>query len=265
MAKLSKIEARNHIKAVELLEKDLLTDDEKEFIFENWHEGATHINGVAGAFFTPLSLAWDAALEVGGESEKPWHVVDLCAGIGILAYAILRRYPDAKVVCVEINPEYVEIGKRLVPEAEWYCMDVTDVCRLKALGGFHCAISNPPFGRVASFKGKGSPAYRGGEAEYKVIDVAGVIANYGIFIVPQQSSGFRYSGVQCYERNESDKYKKFCADTGLRLDVGMGIDTSCEGYGGWKGVKPSVELVCVDFHEREIEEDVEQFELFANA
>jgi hypothetical protein len=35
------------------LTKDRITDDEQDFVFQNWHEGATHENGAAGAFFTP--------------------------------------------------------------------------------------------------------------------------------------------------------------------------------------------------------------------
>jgi len=251
MAKLTKQESRNHQAAMELLEKDVLTDDEKEFVFANYHEGANTINGDAGAFFTPLDLAWEAALELGTAPDNTGRrIIDLCAGIGVLAYTTLLRHRGADVTCIEINPEYVRIGKKLVPEATWICMDVTDVEALRKLGRFHSAISNPPFGRVRTFRGSEGVRYHGGEAEFKVIDVASEIADEGVFIIPQQSSGFQYSGVQCFERRESDKYKAFCEQTGLALDIGMGIDTSFCAE-SWKGVKPVVELACVDFRDRD--------------
>ena len=186
-------------------------------------------------------------------------------GVGVLSYAIAKRYPNAKIVCVEINPAYVEVGRKLVPEAEWICADVTDRETMSALGRFHSAISNPPFGRVASFKSKQSAFYSGGEAEFKVIDIASEVAEFGVFIIPQQSAGFAYSGVQCYERNPSDKYNKFARDTGIELDVGLGIDTSVEAYQEWKGVSPRVEIASADFSERSIEAQTQapQTDLFA--
>ena len=60
MAKLSKAESRKHLQALELLGKFVLIDQDRDFVFAIYHEGSTHINGVAGAFFTPQSLAWDA-------------------------------------------------------------------------------------------------------------------------------------------------------------------------------------------------------------
>ncbi|MEM1152778.1 MAG: hypothetical protein AAGI44_01465 [Pseudomonadota bacterium] len=57
MAKLTKRQTKGHQAALVLLEKNELTHDEKEFVFNHYHEGATSINGEAGAFFTPLDLA----------------------------------------------------------------------------------------------------------------------------------------------------------------------------------------------------------------
>ncbi len=282
MAKLTKLQARNHNAAMELLKKDVLTDQEKEFVFINYHPGANSINGQAGAFFTPLSMAFDAAYEAGGDCSDTRTFIDLCAGIGVLSYALVKRYPKAgRIVCVEINPEYVELGKKLVPEAEWYCLDVMDIEAIKELGVFDDAISNPPYGKVPSFKGKAAPRYTGGEAEYKVIDVAGLIADSGTFIVPQQSSGFRYSGAQYYERQETPKYKRFVESSGIELDAGMGHDTSAEGMYlwdyddgtavscNWIGVKPVVEFATCHYPEVGVQEAEEvdscQFDLFLAA
>ena len=54
MAKLTKARRKAHAEAEAILTKDKLTDDERDFVFQNWHEGATHENGADGAFFTPF-------------------------------------------------------------------------------------------------------------------------------------------------------------------------------------------------------------------
>ena len=86
MAKLTKKQTMAHEQAVDILKKDVLTDDDKEFVFNNWHEAANHNNGANGAFFTPLDMAWDFALDVPGTK-----IIDLCAGIGVLAYTAMCR------------------------------------------------------------------------------------------------------------------------------------------------------------------------------
>ena len=86
MAKLTKARRKAHAEAEAILTKDKITDDERDFVFRSWHEGATHENGAAGAFFTPFDLACDFALDGAGR-----RVIDLCAGIGVLSYIIHRR------------------------------------------------------------------------------------------------------------------------------------------------------------------------------
>lgn len=53
MAKLTKAQRKAHAEAEAILSKDRLTEDEREFVFNNWHEGAECNNAAAGAFFTP--------------------------------------------------------------------------------------------------------------------------------------------------------------------------------------------------------------------
>ncbi|MGN8119602.1 hypothetical protein [Labrys sp. 22185] len=69
-----------------LLRKDVLSEDEKDFVLENWQLGAENNVAAAGAFFTPMDLAADFALEPG-----QGRVIDLCAGIGGLAYWVQQR------------------------------------------------------------------------------------------------------------------------------------------------------------------------------
>ncbi|WP_301765956.1 methyltransferase [Pseudomonas aeruginosa] len=106
-------------------------------------------------------------------------IIDLCAGIGRLSFACSDG--AKRIVCVEQNTEYAEVGKRVVPDAEWI---VGDVFGIGNIGTFDWAISNPPFGQIntgADFDG----AYSGGEFEYKVIELASRLASWGAFIIPR--------------------------------------------------------------------------------
>ena len=245
MAKLTKNQTKLHNQACDLLTKNVLTEDEKEFIFKNWNEGAYHINGMAGAFFTPFDMAFDFAIDAVGSGDYDGTVVDFCAGIGILSYAChWRSNKNVKLTCVEINPDYYEIGKKLLPEAEWINADIFDF--METGRHFDVAISNPPFGNVK--RTKNSFRYTGREFEYHVIDIASQMADYGSFIVPQMSAGFDYSGKQCYKRHESGRAVNFQELTGMHFDTGVGIDTKYY-QNDWKGVSPICEVVSVDFIE----------------
>lgn len=267
MAKLTKVQARDHAIALRFLEEakatfgNSLTDERKEFIFEHFHEGANHINGEAGAFFTPYPLAYDAVLELGFYVSKGKRVIDLCAGIGVLAYAALQRFPELELVCVELNKEYYEVGKLLVPEATWIHADVMDIHHMRELGHFDAAISNPPFGKVRTFRDSRAPRYTGAEAEYKVIDLAAEISDTGVFILPQKSAGYKYSGQRCFEPYPNDELVKFQKQTGIEIGLGMGIDTTTEDYGQFKNTKIRVEIATGEF-ENCIRSE-EQNELFA--
>lgn len=243
MAKLTKLQAKRHAEAVDLLRQDLLTEDERMFVLANWQESAQHINSAAGAFFTPYELACGLAIEVG-----PGRIIDLCAGIGALSRAIIdyqRLNGTLDVTCVELNPAYVEVGRKVVPEARWICADVLNVPSMN-LGRFSAAYSNPPFGRIKRDGDKRAPRYKGSDFEFIVIDIASHIAGYGAFIVPQGSAGFNYSGRPSYERQTSGKAVDFQKVTGLHFEPGCGVDTA-QFKDQWRGVSPICEIVCVEF------------------
>lgn len=256
MARLSKKEAKLHAEACALLEKDVLTLDEREFVINNWNEGANHINSAAAAFFTPLELAFTFAIEAGGCRT----LIDLCAGIGALSYAATQnhcREPFERVVCVELNPDYAAVGRKIVPDAEWIVGSVQD---LPHLGHFDIAISNPPFGTVSKIAG---PRYRG-VADLAVIDIASDLADFGAFIIPQMSSPFELSGVPHYKVRPSAKYAAFHEATGIELTPSCGID--CDYFKDqWRGVSPRVEVVCADFTELRALRQPAQSDLFGVA
>lgn len=242
MAKLTKTEAALHRQACEFLTKEHLTREEAEFILEHWQESATAASVLDGAFFTPLPLARDLSIEVHGN-----RVIDLCAGIGRLAWECraLWAEPQRELVCVERNPLYVEVGRKVLPQATWIQADIFDLP--EDLGTFDCVIANPPFG--ATPRTGAGPRYRGSRFEYHVIDVAADLARYGVFIVPAPSAPFRLSGVPHYREERGPEYERFEAETGIRLQANCGIDTS-HADGQWHGVSPRVEIVTVDFDER---------------
>ena len=237
VAKLSKAQIKAHNEAVALVDSDRpLKDDEKEFVFDNWQESAVHINSAAGAFFTPRGLARDLAFDVGSG-----RIVDLCAGIGALAYHAAHK--ATALVCVEINPHYARIGKRLVPEAQWVVASIFDPA-VEALGRFDSAISNPPFGNIRADEFRGF--YSGSAFELKALEVASRIADSATFLLPQASTPFRFSGHQCYSRVDNEKLQKFEKQTGITMEMGCGVDTSFY-RNDWKGVSPLCEIVCCDF------------------
>ena len=249
--KLSKRLLAKHSQAELLLEKEILSYDEKVFVYENWNEAANHDVSHAGAFFTPNDLAFDAVIEV--ECFKKCRVIDLCAGIGSLSFALLQRNPDADIVCVESNPDYVRIGKKLLPEATWICSSILDFSVIGKLGFFDYAISNPPFGNVPTLSDN-IGHYTGKNAEFKVIELARYISKYGVFIMPSGSVPFRYSGSQFYEEIDCMKSSDFEKQTGIKISIGVGIDTTF--YSQFKNTKIKTEVAVCDFEELTFQHDL---------
>lgn len=238
MARLSKAENKLHQEAVELLRLDRLDDDQREFVLINWQESANHVNSAAGAFFTPTGLARDLGC-FAQYNNGDMSVIDLCAGIGGLGlwtWWISGR--KARVTCIEANPDYVAIGRKMFPEATWICASVENAV---TLGRFDVAISNPPFGKTTKIKG---PRFSG-EDDLAVVDIASDLAEFGVFILPQMSCPFQYSGRRFYEVRPSAKHDRFKSATDIELNC-ESIDASIYAD-DWKGVSPSVEVASADF------------------
>ncbi len=237
MARVTKKESQLRLKVMELVHSDRQpTEDDKEFIFNNYRGDGI---GATGAFFTPEMLAWDFMLDAGCSDD----CIELCAGIGRLSYYQFIRNKPSHITCVELNPEYVLIGKRVLPQAEWITGDALQYTPDRF---YRVAYGNPPFGKINT-SGAYTGRYTGSEFEYKIIDRAREYSSYGVWIVPQGSAGFKYSGHTYYDRSiQSAKYIKFEKDTGLILHPGVGIDTSIY-RDQWNGTKVTCESVLVDY------------------
>jgi predicted RNA methylase len=243
--KLTKEQSKAHQKAMDLVHSDKkLTWDERKYILDNYSEQQGQLNALAGAFFTPFELANDFAIEV-GYSDGGGSLIDLCAGIGALSFACQDK--KLEITCVEMCEAYVVVGKRVMPSANWVHADCFSVT-----GKFDFAVSNPPFGAIKG--GSYDGLYTGSNFEYKVISHASTIAKYGVFILPQQSAPFRYSGERHFREEENDKAAKFREQTGIIMQPNCGIDTALY-KNEWRGVSPICEVVCCDFeHVKEKQE-----------
>lgn len=252
MAKLTKKQLRLHNDACNILKKEFLSFEDKVFVLENWNEAADFEVNYSGAFFTPSDLAADFAIEVPSSYRDRLKCLDMCAGIGVLSFWVYHRaHSDTPpiITCVERNPHYVEIGKKLLPEATWICADIFEFVKdIKDQNFYDYVYSNPPYGRNVTTAHQDN--YDGKLFEYKIIELGLSVADYGVFLIPQGSAPFNYSGRYFYDRREDKKYKKFSDQTGIYLEAGCGIDTSC--YDDFKNTKIITEVVTAEHLEIEI-------------
>ncbi|WP_405132921.1 methyltransferase [Nocardia sp. NBC_01388] len=250
MSKLTKQAEVDHRRGCCLVDQRRdLSEEEKEFVLDHWQESAQRTSQCRdGAFFTPTGLASEFTLHVIGS-----RVLDLGAGIGALAFACHRALmfahrfeglPLPDIVCVESNPEYVRVGMKVLPEAVWICEDLLRLPRMR-LQPFDTAVANPPYGPVP--RCTDAPSYRGPRLEYHTIAVAAQLARHGVFLIPQQSAPFAYSGRSEMRWGTDDaEYTRFSASTGITLRPTCGVDTA-HYRNDWRHPPPQTELVLADF------------------
>ncbi len=244
MAKITKRKLKLHDEALELvrLERDL-TMTEKEFVLENYKPYATHNVTETNAFFTPLELAIAATAEMPApyDYENNVKVIDLCAGIGMLSFAYYHysgfRSDFIDLVCVELDAEYVEVGKKILPEATWIQGSIMDTELIESLGKFDGFISNPPFMKLGDYKGT-----------YTTSKIGMSIAAYGVVIVPQRNCPFEYSGKNQFAKVNNRDYDKFLEAEGISYSASC-IDTETIDDLKWDDVNVTTEVVIVDREE----------------
>ena len=239
--KLTKPQLKAHEECLKILTKDRLGLDEREFVFENFLPAYTNHISKAGQFFTPMQVARDFAVEVSGKS-----IIDLCAGIGMLAWQS-ASYDAKRIVCIERDAHFVEVGKKVFPDAQWICSDVLDQSIYKELGRFDCAISNPPFGKDAkSIEDRSWLRYKGSDVEYCVVEIGAIMAKQGTFILPNGSVDFDM--VKPHETIPSTRYDTFLKQTKIRLERNCGIDVN-QYENEWKGANPKVQITVAEFED----------------
>tara|TARA_A200000159_G_scaffold53217_1_gene49219 strand:+ start:2827 stop:3648 length:822 start_codon:yes stop_codon:yes gene_type:complete len=255
MAKLTKAQsaAQKHVET--LLAQDILSVEDRAYVLTHYHEAAHNNVTPSGAFFTPLALAMEFAEYCSLPNRQgKVRILDLCAGIGALSFAMQQRFADSPfaescdITCIEINGEYVQVGKKLVPEAHWLQMDICDIDALLALGQFDVVISNPPFGNVTTFKGKSGVCYTGSNAIYKAAELAAMLAPSATFIMPQKEAGFKYSGEDTFSTMPNDALAAFSAQTGIAFSPNNFSGTHLYEQ-QWKAKVPRVEFAECDFSE----------------
>lgn len=261
MAKISKRVLAKHNQAVEILKKDTLSFNDREFVFKHYHEGAGKMNNLISAHFTPYAIAHSMTFNIAYD-----NFVDLCAGIGILSYAMLRQneltFKNKKSIgiCVENCTEYYEVGKKLLPEFHWINGDIFDpkvIAEIKSImnNNNFSIISNPPYGSQVKTNSKDLLKYTGSTFEYKAIELGAILGAFdGAFLIPQGSCPFRYTGRKTgmvyEEKYKTDDYKKFQKQTDLELIMNTGFSTDIlPDEDGWKDVSTVTEIACVDYYE----------------
>ena len=244
--KLTKQERAAHLQAEEILASgNAHRQDERKAVLDRWHEGARHDNAGSSAFFTPYDIGYHLALNV----PNGGRLLDLCSGIGALTVAVLDHGQTFdEIVLLEYNPDYCEVARKLLPQAEVINGSIYDKVLMEelAMRGFTSVISNPPFGTVSKPKNASGPRYKG-DAHYEAIDIASDLARYGAFILPQQACPFAYSGRQGFKQTDNPRYDKFSSDTGIEIELGASTDTSV--LGKFRSTNITVEIVTADFDE----------------
>lgn len=227
--KLTKEQRKRHDEAWERLQSDSLSDDDRQFVCRHLRPEATTDIGRNSAFFTPWEIASDFQIETfTHHSTERTRILDLCAGFGVLS---LQTYLDSQVkpdvTCVELNPEFVAIGKKVFPEARWICGSVFDVPEILAGEAFTEFFSNPPFGRIPKVDGR--KPHNAARFEFAVAEIGLSMAEFGTMICPRGATDWEFSGRPTFRRMDNPQYRKWSDWAGIRLSPNCGIDTCDSG------------------------------------
>lgn len=244
--KLTQSQLKQHEAAIELLKKDELTEEDKEFVINHWQPRA-HAKTKYSAFYTPTDLVHSVAIEANVQQPKDVHILDLAAGIGSLAFAVSRvigsdRSRKVHLTCVELDATSIAVGKKVLPEAEWIEMDLSYSHQFAELPKADLFVSNPPFGSLPRNMVGGNTAQH--LWEYYIAQMGMTRCWYGVMIVPANVLPWRLSGKQTFEEVANPRYEKWSQATGLRLSPNCGIDTTIGEQ--FLATNITVEIACVE-------------------
>jgi phospholipid N-methyltransferase len=223
-----------------------LTEDEVWFVLENYNPMANHNVGKGGIFFTPQGLARDFAVMVSPKGR----VLDLCGGIGRLSHAVLHEdqysHDITEIVAVEINPEFVRVGRKILPQVTWFEGSIFDFDLMGALGAFDYAISNPPYGNIPV--GVSEPMRIKTIAHLMAIEIA-LRASYNgcSMIIPYTDVEYDFNTGRQQTSNNLKRLKK--AFPGISVTPEP-IDTTIY-EDEWEGAAPKVAIADIDVFECE--------------
>ena len=153
-------------------------------------------------------------------------------------------------MCVELNPDFIRVGERILPEATWVRGDIFQRSVIEGLGRFDEVISNPPYGLRPELT---DPNWlTKAPSQYMAAEVAMKVSKHAIFLLNQGDCPFAYSGRQRFEYTKAEAYTKFNEKTGVVFEMNCGLDTSAY-ENAWKGTKQITEIVIVSKEQREEE------------
>jgi phospholipid N-methyltransferase len=88
-------------------------------IYENLNPAICDNISENGCVLDSILLAQDLAVF----SSRSGHILDLCSGIGMFSYRVqqMDSYDNniESITCIEYNPHFVELGKKLLPNVNW--------------------------------------------------------------------------------------------------------------------------------------------------
>ena len=149
-----------------------------------------------------------------------------------------------ELFCLEQNPEFVRIGKRVLPDAVWIEGSFLDPSTVEQLQGarIHEVISNPPYGRLTPEDRKqanhlkATQSGKTSKLELAAMEVALQVAPTATFIVPEMKGS----------RLDLDALREIDIHVMLTyIDVKQ-IFKDC----AWRGTKMPVDIVVVEREER---------------
>lgn len=213
-----------------------------------------------GVYWTPYYLGQDLAVF----SPRSGHIVDMCAGIGLLSYKVKLMDSYQKniksMTCIEYNPEFVKIGKKLLPEANWICGNAYDQNLWEDLvkdlpdKRFDEFLSNPPFGTDQTKTLDTKWLNHTGTRDLMALEICLRYAKNGSFILPSGSVPFEFSTGRARQYGYiedptrwNQKLKKFLKDNkDFKFTMTCdGIDTSIYND-SWKNLPNGIGCEVVD-------------------